>query len=127
MSVTKSERQKPGRKPKPETEREKSRTTIRATDQEWKAIKSRAVKAGRSISRYLVAVGTRDGQPATQEERKELSQLLFEIHKAGVNLNQIAARLHQQTGAISVAQIENAIAETRAAARAIRQAASAPR
>jgi hypothetical protein len=121
MSVTKSERQKPGRKPKPETEREKSRTTIRATDQEWKAIKSRAVKAGRSISRYLVAVGTRDGQPATQEERKELSQLLFEIHKAGVNLNQIAARLHQQTGAISVVQIENAIAETRAAARAIKE------
>jgi hypothetical protein len=121
MSVTKSERQKPGRKPKPETEREKSRTTIRATDQEWKAIKSRAAKTGRSISRYLVAVGTRDGQPATQEERKELSQLLFEIHKAGVNLNQIAARLHQQTGAISVAQIENAITETRAAARAIRE------
>jgi hypothetical protein len=121
MNVTKSERQKPGRKPKPETKREKSRTTIRATDQEWKAIKSRAADAGRSISRYLVAVGTRDGQPATQEERKELSQLLFEIHKAGVNLNQIAARLHQQTGTISVAQIENAIAETRAAARAIKE------
>jgi hypothetical protein len=121
MSETKREKQKPGRKPKPESKRERPRTTIRATDPEWKAIKSRAAKAGRSISRYLVAVGTRDGQPATQEERKELSQLLFEIHKAGVNLNQIAARLHQQTGAISVAQIENAIAETRAAARAIRE------
>lgn len=117
-------KQKAGRKPKPEQEREKPRTTIRATDQEWKAIKRRAAKSGRSISRYLVAVGTRDGQPVTQEEREEIGRLLFELHKAGTNLNQIAhslnaARLSGQPSP-SEAEVARAIADVRATVTAAR-------
>jgi hypothetical protein len=114
-------KRKPGRKPKSEDEKAGAPILVRATPAERRAIHGRAAAAGRSLSRYLVAVGTRDQPPATEDERVELSKLLFEIHKAGVNLNQIAARLHQQTGMISTAEIERAIAEIRAAARAVKE------
>lgn len=121
----KPKRQKAGRKPKPASKREKSRTTVRATDQEWTAIKKRAAASGRSISRYLVAVGTRDGQPATQEEREELGRILFELHKAGTNLNQIAHTLNaaRLSGAAmpGAAEVTKAIADVRSTVAAARE------
>jgi hypothetical protein len=122
---SKPTKRKPGRKPKPAAEKVGAPILVRATPAERRAIHRRAAAAGRSLSRYLVAVGTRDGQPATPEEREELGRLLFELHKVGTNLNQIAhamnaARLSGQEGAAE-ADIASAVSDVRATVAAVRE------
>lgn len=70
---------------------------VRATEGEAKAIRARAIRSGRSVSRYLAELGAReDGVPLpprpTDAELAELSALRYELRKVGVNLNQLAHR-----------------------------------
>lgn len=117
----KPKKRKAGRRPKPGPEKERARTTVRATDREWKVIRGRAAESGLSLSRYLVAVGMKDRAPLTEQERDDATKLLFELHRAGVNLNQIAARLHMLSGTISVKEVNEAVAEVRQAGAAVRE------
>jgi len=118
-------KRKPGRKPKPESEKVGAPILVRATPAERRAIKRRASAAGRSLSRYLVAVGMRDGQPAGPEEREQLGRLLFELHKVGTNLNQLAhtmnaARLSGRD-TTTEDEIASAVSEVRATVAAVRE------
>lgn len=73
------------------------RVTVRCTVTERDQLYERAGRARLSASRFLVRVGTgvklppiSDRKPPTDEERKDLEFLLYELRKIGVNLNQIA-------------------------------------
>jgi hypothetical protein len=90
-----------GRKPKPEEEKAGAPILVRATLAERKAIRKRADAAELSLSRFLVARGLSDQPPPTKEDKEALSRILFELKKAGNNLNQIAHAMHSSrlTGA----------------------------
>lgn len=122
---TKAEKRKPGRKPKPKEEREGGGPIlVRATPKERVAIRRRADATGLSLSRYLVARGLNDDPPMTPAEREEAGRLLFELHKAGANLNQVARRINAVAisgGTINADEIANALATVRAAATAVKQ------
>lgn len=115
---------KKGRPAKDAEEKAGAPILVRATPAERRLIRRRADAAELSLSRYLVAVGTSDKGPPTPEEREELRRLLFELHKAGVNLNQVAARLNQMMlggGTISTADVDAALDECREAIRAVKE------
>lgn len=69
-----------------------------------------------SLSRYLVECGLRSQNPPDPRERELRERALFELRKAGVNLNQIARRLNQPTGTIAASQVEQAAAAVERAA-----------
>ena len=89
-----------GRRPRPAQERAVSHILVRARPDERQEIQARAAAAGQSLSRYLVAAGLSERPAMSKEEREEWRQLLFELRKAGVNLNQVAHTLNviRQTG-----------------------------
>jgi hypothetical protein len=72
--------------------------TVRATREEARRIERNARKAGRNRSRFLAELGAADGAaeklppPASPEYVAALEALMFQLRKAGVNLNQLAHR-----------------------------------
>lgn len=71
--------------------------TVRVTVEEHAEIKRRSALARLSDSRFLVRAGLSlkmppisDRPPPSDEERKDLEFLLYELRKIGVNLNQLA-------------------------------------
>jgi hypothetical protein len=94
MTDPPSEKKTTGRKLKPPEEKAGAPILVRAKPAERRAIKKRADAAKLSLSRYLVAHGLSDQPPPTPEEKEANRQLLFELKKAGNNLNQIAHAMH---------------------------------
>ena len=88
------------------------RPSVRATDDELCELRKRAKSAKLSLSRYLVECGLRSGNPPDPRERELRERALFEVRKAGVNLNQVARCLNQQAGIVSREQVELAISAT---------------
>ncbi len=81
------------------SERYPKAVTVRVTLDEHAQIRERAGRARLSDSRYLARCGLEkrlppmsDRTPPTEEERKDLEFLLFELRKVGTNLNQLAKR-----------------------------------
>ncbi len=94
MTETPKKKKTTGRKPKPEEEKAGAPILVRATPAERKAIRKRADAAELSLSRFLVARGLSEQPPPTKEDREALSKMLFELKKAGNNINQIAHAMH---------------------------------
>lgn len=96
---------------------------IRATEDEARQIDRNAVKAGRNRSRFLAEVGAADKLPAppSPELRAVLEGLMFQLRKAGVNLNQLA---HRENSADVGGSMEPASQdEVQEGARAVREVA----
>jgi hypothetical protein len=70
------------------------RVSAYVTKEEKQRIKNNACFYGFSVSKFLTVTASRDKLPITVEERKLLFQIIFEIKKAGNNLNQISKALH---------------------------------
>ncbi len=49
----------------------------------------------KSLSKYLIERGLREGEMITVMDRRKIDRLLFEVRKLGVNINQIARRLNE--------------------------------
>lgn len=71
--------------------------TVRVTVAEHAALMQRAARTRLSVSRYLVKAGLRgrpprlrDTLPPTPAEQAHWEQLLWALHKLGVNVNQLA-------------------------------------
>lgn len=71
---------------------------VRATEEEARQIDRNAKKAGRNRSRFLAELGAAEGAadklpaPPSPELVAVLEGLMFQLRKAGVNLNQLAHR-----------------------------------
>lgn len=77
------------------------RIMVRAAEGEYAEIMKRAALARKSASRFLIYCGTKGRTPKLKqmlppspEQRSDLERLLFELRKAGINLNQLAHAYH---------------------------------
>ena len=74
--------------------------TFRLTEEEYKIIKDKVSEAGTSLQQFLL-------KTALEKEIihiKEFQELIFQIKKIGININQIAKKAHE-TGNVSNADI----------------------
>ena len=89
-----------------ENPRKKARRklTVRPTPDELVLLRRRARGFGyKSLSRYLIERGLRDGVMIQSTDREKLERLLFEVRKIGNNLNRIAVALSKGKGTYSQA------------------------
>jgi hypothetical protein len=94
------------------------RISVYPVTEKKKKIQQNAKFYGLNVSEFLIVVGSQDALPITQEERNLLFQIIFEIKKAGINLNQIAKALNYSglfnTEPPSKIDVDSAIQEFRA-------------
>lgn len=84
--------------------------TVRPTEGELKILHLRAESFGyKSLSKYLIERGMREGQMIESTERERIERLLFEVRKVGVNVNQIARQMHKGYSEYSQAYIDRAM------------------
>ncbi len=82
--------------------------TVRADDNEYRKLKDLSKKANLSLSRMLIEATLFYGLKTpdhVEAEKRSIENLLFEVRKIGVNLNQI-------THSLNVAKFENEIPPT---------------
>ncbi|MDQ3685649.1 MAG: MobC family plasmid mobilization relaxosome protein [Acidobacteriota bacterium] len=90
--------------------KEKPKITVRPTDGELKLLHARAASFGyKSLSKYLIERGLRDGAMIQTPERERVERLLFEVRKIGVNINQIAHGMNAGNVGYPKAQLERAM------------------
>lgn len=103
-------------RPKKEKELERNnRFTVRFTDAEMDVLRTAADTAGSTVSEYIREQAVRKTPTVSYNVNVSLSDLkpmAEELHKIGVNLNQIAYHLNR--GGALTPQIENTV-ENRAA------------
>lgn len=92
---------------------------VRCTEQELESLHRRATDAELSLSRYLVECGLQSQNAPDPGARELRERAVFELRKAGVNLNQVAKRLNQPTGTIAVQQVESALRAVETAAQMV--------
>jgi hypothetical protein len=100
---------------------------VRATEEEARLIARNAKKSGRNRSRFLAELGAAGDAadklpaPPSAELVAALEGLMFQLRKAGVNLNQLAHR--ENSADIGGAMEPPSDAEVEAGARAVREVA----
>ncbi len=95
-----------------EPKKEKPKITVRPSDGELKLLHARAASFGyKSLSKYLIERGLRDGVMIQSVERERLERLLFEVRKIGVNINQIAHQMNDGYQGYSQQQLDRAMRE----------------
>lgn len=69
---------------------------VRPTPEELATLHERKSRFGyKSLSKYLIERGLREGEMITVIDQLKIDRLLFEVRKIGVNINQIARRLNE--------------------------------
>jgi hypothetical protein len=95
-----------------ERKEEKPKITVRPTDGELKLLHARAESFGyKSLSKYLIERGLKDGVMIQTPERERLERLLFEVRKVGVNINQIAHAMNDGYQGYSQQHLDRAMRE----------------
>ena len=103
--VEEQEKKKPGRKRQYD-----GSALVRCTGDELSELHKRAADVPMSLSRYLVECGLRSQNPPDPTEREMRERAIFELRKAGVNLNQIARKLNEGTDPATMRQLDAAAA-----------------
>jgi len=87
--------------------------SVRPTLDQHEALLNRAESFGyKSLSRYLIERGLREGEMIVSADRELIERLLFEVRRAGQNLNLIARRVCSPTGGnVSSDAVERAARE----------------
>lgn len=68
---------------------------LRMTPAEKAELKRLAEEKGLTMSDYIRRVAARPPEITRQEYNKEIGKVLYEIHKIGVNINQIAKKYNE--------------------------------
>jgi hypothetical protein len=69
---------------------------VRPTAEELELLHERKSRFGyKSLSKYLIERGLREGEMLALVDARKIDRLLFEVRKIGVNVNQIALRLNE--------------------------------
>ena len=93
-----------------EQKKDKPKITVRPTDGELKLLHARAESFGyKSLSKYLIERGLKDGVMIQSVERERVERLLFEVRKIGVNINQIAHQMNAGNLGYSQQQLDRAM------------------
>ena len=92
--------------------RKRKNVPVRPTPEQLEQLHERKKRFGyKSLSKYLIERGLREGELITIVDRRKVDRLLFEVRKLGVNLHQIARRLNEGKRPHSQEQIDRATAE----------------
>ncbi len=95
-----------------EQKKEKPKITVRPTDDELALLHARAESFGyKSLSKYLIERGLKDGVMIQSVDRERVERLLFEVRKIGVNINQIAHQMNAGYQGYSQQQLDRAMRE----------------
>jgi hypothetical protein len=89
--------------------RKRKNVPVRPTPEELEVLHRRKASFGyKSLSKYLIERGLRDGEMIALVDERKVDRLLFEVRKIGVNLNQIARRLNEGKRSYSQEVIDRA-------------------
>jgi hypothetical protein len=92
--------------------RRRKNVPVRPTEDELATLHQRKAKFGyKSLSKYLIERGLRDGEMIAIMDRRKVDRLLFEVRKLGVNINQMARRLNEGKRNYSQEVIDHAVAQ----------------
>lgn len=86
-------------------------THVRCNKTELENLHNRAAESNLSLSRFLVECSLAAENQPDPKERELREKALFELRRAGANLNRIAKRNNQNSGAVSNTQIEKVMKE----------------
>lgn len=91
---------------------EKKNVSVRPTSDQLQLLHARAASFGfKSLSKYLIERGLREGEMIVSVDRERIECLLYELRRVGRNVNQIARALNSDGGKHSHAEIDRALAE----------------
>ncbi len=92
--------------------KEKPKITVRPSEGELKLLHARAESFGyKSLSKYLIERGLKDGAMIQSVERERVERMLFEVRKIGVNINQIAHQMNAGYQGYSQQHLDRAMRE----------------
>lgn len=91
---------------------EKKNVSVRPTPEQLQLLHERATSFGfKSLSKYLIERGLREGEMIVSVERERIERLLFEVRRIGRNVNQISRAMNSNGGKYRVSEVERAMAE----------------
>jgi hypothetical protein len=89
---------------------EYKKITVRPTPEQLDELNARAASFGyKSLSKYLIERGLKEGEMIESIDRERIERLLFEVRKVGVNINQIAREMHRGYSEYSQAHLDRAM------------------
>jgi hypothetical protein len=92
--------------------RKRKNVPVRLTEEQLIILHQRKAKFGyKSLSKYLIERGLRDGEMIALVDQRKVDRLLFEVRKIGVNINQMARRLNEGKRSYSQEVIDRAAAQ----------------
>jgi nanoRNase/pAp phosphatase (c-di-AMP/oligoRNAs hydrolase) len=96
----------------PSKRKKRPNVSVRPTSDELDTLHQRAASFGfKSLSKYLIERGLREGEMIVSADRERIERLLYEVRRLGVNVNQIARRLNGGGRGLSDEMIERALRE----------------
>ena len=85
--------------------------SVRPTPSQLELLHARAASFGfKSLSKYLIERGLREGEMIVSAERERIERLLFEVRRIGRNVNQISRAMNSR-GTYDRAKLDRAMAE----------------
>lgn len=113
-----TQRLRPRKKAAPKPKR--PNMSVRPSVEELHTLHERAASFGyKSLSKYLIERGLREGVMIQSMERERLERLLFEVRRIGVNINQIALQMNRGYAEYSQARLDKAFREAERVHRAL--------
>jgi archaellum component FlaC len=89
---------------------EYKKITVRPTPEQLDELNARAASFGyKSLSKYLIERGLKEGEMIVSTDRERIERLLFEVRRVGVNINQIAREMHRGYSEYSQAYLDRAM------------------
>jgi hypothetical protein len=89
---------------------EYKKITVRPTPEQLDELNARAASFGyKSLSKYLIERGLKEGEMIVSADRERIERLLFEVRRVGVNINQIAREMHRGYSEYSQAYLDRAM------------------
>ena len=86
--------------------------SVRPTPDQLELLHTRAASFGfKSLSKYLIERGLREGEMIVSVDRERIERLLFEVRRIGRNVNQIARVMNSGGGTYDRAKLDRSMAE----------------
>jgi uncharacterized protein (DUF1778 family) len=91
---------------------ERKNVSVRPTPDQLQLLHERAASFGfKSLSKYLIERGLREGEMIVSADRERIERLLFEVRRIGRNVNQISRAINSDGGKYRSTELDRAMAE----------------
>lgn len=91
---------------------QRKNVSVRPTPDQLTQLHERAASFGfKSLSKYLIERGLREGEMIVSVERERIERLLFEVRRIGRNVNQISRAMNANGGKYPRTELDRAMTE----------------